>query len=223
MRVAFGAGLLFGAAFSFAASTTAIRDATVIDGTGSSPQPHSTIIFRGERIIALGPAGATGIPKSARVINGRGKYVIPGLWDMHVHLEGNKNALPLYVASGVTGVRDMGSDFSQITAWRKAIQDRTMLGPHIVASGPPVDGAAAKTPDEARRAFDRLDGMDVDFVDVLPTLPRQAFFALAEQCRHWRAPFAGHVPDDVRASEAIGERIGSIEHLSGIFLACSLE
>lgn len=223
MRLAFAASLLLGGSASFAAvATTAIRDVTVIDGTGAPPQRHSTIVFRGERIIALGPARTTRIPKSARVINGRGKYVIPGLWDMHVHLAGKKDALPLYVASGVTGVRDMGGDFARVAAWRKAIAGREMAGPHIVTSGPPVDGATVKTPDEARRAFDRLDSMDVDFIDVLP-LPRQAFFALAEQCRHWRVPFAGHVPDDVRASEAIEERIGSIEHLSGMFLACSSE
>jgi imidazolonepropionase-like amidohydrolase len=224
MRLAFAASLLVAGSASFAAvATTAIRDATVIDGTGAPPQAHSTIVFRGERIIALGPARTTRIPKSARVINGRGKYVIPGLWDMHVHLRDKENVLPLYVARGITGVRDMGSDRARIAAWRKAIEDRKAIGPHIVTSGPPFDGAAVKTPDEARRAFDRLDGMNVDFIDVLPTLPRQAFFALAEQCRHWRVPFAGHVPDEVRASEAIEERIGSIEHLSGIVLACSNE
>ncbi len=221
MRLALAAGVLLSGPAVFAAvATVAIRDATIIDGTGAPPRPHSTIIFRGERIIALGPARTTRIAKSARVINGRGKYVIPGLWDMHVHIAGNRDALALCIASGVTGVRDMGGDLAQIGAWRKAMERREMVGPHIVASGPAVGGI--KTPDEARRAFDRLDGMDVDFIDVL-ALPRQAFFALAEQCRHWRLPFAGQVPDDVQAVEAIEERMGSIERLSGMFLACSTE
>jgi hypothetical protein len=80
-----------------------------------------------------------------------------------------------------------------------------------------------RTPNDARRAFDRLDEMNVDFIKILSTLPRQAFFALTEQCRHWRIPFAGHLPDDVRASEAIEERMGSMEHLFGLFLASSTD
>jgi imidazolonepropionase-like amidohydrolase len=233
MRLALASLLLLAPALSFAITTTAIRDVTLIDGTGAPPQPHSTIVFRGERIIALGPLGRTRIPKAARIINGGGKFVIPGLWDMHVHLWDKENVLPLYVAFGVTGVRDMGSNYTRTTAWRKEIEDGKTIGPHIVTCGPPVDGAESrddklpvitvKSPEDARKAFDRLDGMDVDFVKILSTLPRQAFFALTEQCRHWRVQFAGHLPDDVRASEALEERMGSMEHLFGLFLACSTE
>jgi Amidohydrolase family len=233
MRLALASLLLLAPALSSAVTTTAIRDVTLIDGTGAPPHPHSTLVFRGERIIALGPNRDTKVPKGARIINGRGKFVIPGLWDMHVHLWDKENVLPLYVAFGVTGVRDMGSDYARTTAWRKEIEDGKAIGPHVVTCGPPLDGVesredklpviAVKTPDDARRAFDRLDGMDVDFVKILSSLPRQAFFALTEQCRHWRTPFAGHLPEEVRASEAIEERMGRMEHLSGLFLACSTD
>jgi hypothetical protein len=213
--------------------TTAVRDCTLIDGTGAPPRPHSTIVFRGERIILLGPARSTRIPKGARIIDARGKYVIPGLWDMHVHLWGNENVLPKFLAYGVTGVRDMGSDFARVAEWRKAIESGKAIGPHVLTSGPAVAGERsnnprfpvilAMTPNEARAAFDRIDRMDIDFVKITSSLPRDAYFALAEQCRHWRVPFAGQLPNDVRASEAIEARQASIEHLSGEFLACSTE
>jgi imidazolonepropionase-like amidohydrolase len=213
------------------AAVIAIRDVTVIDGSGTSAVQHTTIILRGERIAAVGPARTTVIPKGARVIEGRGRFAIPGLWDMHVHLWDKENPLPLYIAYGITGVRDMGSDFSRTVTWREAAQMGKAVGPHVVTPGPAVDGQpprepklpvlVALTPEDGRRAFDRLDDMDVDFVKVLSSLPRDAFFALAERSRKWRVPFAGHVPQAITANEAIDARIASMEHLFGMFAACA--
>lgn len=233
MHLARVSALLLAHCFLLAAGPTAIRDVTLIDGTGARERPHSTIVFRGDRILAIGQAKSIRIPKGTRVIDGRGKYVIPGLWDMHVHLWDKENVLPIYVAFGVTGVRDMGSDYARTSAWRRAIESGKAIGPHIITSGPAVGGEAsvdpklpvivAKTPVEARTSFDRLYDMNVDFAKVLSSLPRDAYFALAEQCRHWRIPLAGNVPTNVRALEAIEERQASIEHLFGLFLACSTE
>jgi hypothetical protein len=214
-------------------ATFAIRDVTVIDGTGAPPRPHSTIVVRGDRILSIGPMDKTVIPKGARVIGGRGRFIIPGLWDMHVHLWDAENVLPMYVAYGVTGVRDMGSDFKRTSKWRSAIESGQAIGPHVMTSGPPMSGTPSedpklpvqvvKTPDEARKTYDELDDYPVDFIKVLTSVPRDAFFAMAERARHWGTAFAGHVPAGVTFSEAIEARMNSIEHLFGVFAACSSE
>jgi imidazolonepropionase-like amidohydrolase len=221
------------AAAQLAAAVTVIRNVTVIDGSGAPAMPHMTIILRGDRIAELGPAGKLALPKGARVVDGRGRFAIPGLWDMHVHLWYPQNQLPVYVANGITGIRDMGSDYAQTKAWRHAVEAGKAIGPHVVTAGPPVAGKisddqklpvmVAVTPGDARRVFDKLDDMEVDFIKVLSDLPHDAFIALAERARKWRMPFAGHVPSSVTAREAIDARMGSMEHLFGVFVACSSE
>lgn len=220
-------------AIQLAAATTVIRGVTLIDGTGSPPQPRTTIVIRGERIAEIGPSAKVRIPKGARIIDANGRFAVPGLWDMHVHLWYAQNQLPVYIAHGITGVRDMGSDFARTSAWRTAVESGQAIGPHVVTPGPVVDGAperdaklpvvVAATPEDGRRAFDRLDDMHVDFIKVMSRLSRDAYIALAERCRKWRLPFAGHVPAEVSAWDAIEARQASIEHLFGLFAACSSE
>lgn len=203
------------------AAVFAIRDVTVIDGSGAEPRPHQTVLVVGERIAA---AGRIAIPRGARIVEGRGRFLIPGLWDMHVHLWHEQNQLPAYVAHGVTGVRDMGSDFSRVSKWRREIEAGRAVGPHIVTPGPAVSGKVhdsklpvlvIQTPEEARRAYDQLESMGVDFIKILSSVPHDAYIALAERARHWGLDFAGHVPTTVTASEAVEARMNSIEHLFG--------
>jgi imidazolonepropionase-like amidohydrolase len=151
---------------------------------------------------------------------------------MHVHLY-YKQYLPLFVAFGVTGVQDMGSDFSKVSAWRDEIEKGAAAGPHIITSGPPVDGGTSEDPklpllvarnaDQARVAFDQLYKMDVDFIKVLSRLPRDAYFALAEQARHWDLRLVGHIPTNVTAQEAVEARQKSLEHLFGVTKSVSSE
>lgn len=125
----------------------------------------------------------------------------------------------------------MGSDFARTSAWRDAIETGKAIGPHILTSGPPVNGSpsdddklpvlVARTPEEARNAFDQLWNMDVDFIKVLSGVPRDAYFALAEQARHWHMRLEGHVPTSVTAFEAIEARQESLEHLFGVMKAVS--
>ena len=139
----------------------------------------------------------------------------------------------MFLAFGITGVQDMGSDFKRTTAWRAAIETGKAIGPRIVTSGPPVEGRpsddpklpvlVAKTPEEARAAFDQLWDMDVDFVKVLSGLSRDAYFALAEQARHWHVRLEGHIPASVTAWEAIEARQRSLEHLFGVMKAVSTD
>lgn len=212
--------------------STVIHDVAVVDVETGSLAPHRNVYVRGEKIVFVGPAARPA--KSARVVSGAGKYLIPGLWDMHVHLWNQDPQFSLFLASGVTGVRDMGSTFARVREWRAQIQRGAITGPRIFTSGSPLDGPddatdarfsvrTIRSPEEARRAFDDLDDMHVDFIEVLPGLSAQAFFALTEFTRHWGHRIAGNLPDTVSALQAIDARQGSIEDLEGVLLSCSSE
>jgi imidazolonepropionase-like amidohydrolase len=211
--------------FPLAAASIAIQDVSIIDVASGTARPHMTVVIDEGQIVRVGPAASIQIAASTRIVPGKDKFLIPGLWDMHVHLY-YKEYLPLFVAFGVTGVQDMGSDFSKVKAWREGIEKGTSIGPRILTSGPPVDGGAsndpklplltARTADQARQAFDQLYKMDVDFIKVLSRLPRDAYFALAEQARHWDMRLIGHIPSSVTAQEAVEARQKSLEHMFGI-------
>src|SRR6185503_4039571 len=110
----------------------AITDVTVVDGTGDGSRPHLTVVVSGGRIIAVDPVARAVIPPQATVIDGRGKFLIPGLWDMHVHLAKAGASSPgLFVANGVTSVRDMGGDFAVVRRWRDEIAAGVRVGPRI--------------------------------------------------------------------------------------------
>ncbi len=213
------------AALPLAAAATAIQDVTLIDVASGTARPHMTVVIDGGKISRVGAAASILLPAATRIIAGKDKFLIPGLWDMHVHLY-YKQYLPLFVAFGVTGVQDMGSDFSKVSAWRDEIEKGAAAGPHIITSGPPVDGGTSEDPklpllvarnaDQARVAFDQLYKMDVDFIKVLSRLPRDAYFALAEQARHWDLRLVGHIPTNVTAQEAVEARQKSLEHLFGV-------
>jgi hypothetical protein len=133
---------------------------------------------------------------------------------MRVQLRHPDRQLPAFLAFGVTGIRDRGGDYLRAAESRLEIQQGKAIGPRIVASGPAVGGA--QTAQTARLAFDRLFDDSVDFIQILPDLPREAYLALAEQARHWRLRFDGAVPADVSPLEAVNARQGIIEGLSNL-------
>src|SRR5437899_1686215 len=126
MRFLLGLAIIAGPVFS----ATAILDVTVIDVVAGAARPHMTVVIDGDRIASVERGGAT--PVGARIVDGKGKFLIPGLWDMHVHLWHKQNQLPMFVAHGVTGVQDMGSDFARVSVWRAEIEAGKAIGPHIV-------------------------------------------------------------------------------------------
>ena len=214
-------------------SVLIIHDVTVIDVTGAPAQPHRVVIVRDGKIEEVGNSReGMGGKLSGVHIDGSGKFLIPGLWDMHVHMvfgdwfpRGKDVTLPLFIANGVTGVRDMGGDVEVLQQWRKEINAGTLIGPRMVISGPMLDGPhprfpsslAITTPDDGRRAVDDLKQRGVDFIKLQSLIPREAVFAVAEEARKQGIPFVGHVPDSVRASEASNAGQKSFEHLIGIF------
>lgn len=210
--------------------SVAITHVTVIDGRDSIPRPDQTVIVRGNRIVSVTRSSSANVPAGARIVDGRGKYLIPGLWDMHVHtaVVRGRDVLPLYIANGVTGVRDMAGDWDTLTTWRRDIAEGRLVGPRIVGSGPYLEGAPipiphvlARTPDEARTAVDSLVAMGVDFVKVHGRLTPETYYAIARRARERGIHFTGHVPRAVGAGNASDSGHRSIEHLLTIPLDCT--
>ena len=214
---------------------------TVIDATGSPAKPDMSVVIRNHKIAAIGPANTVVPPKDAEIVDATGKFLIPGLWDMHVHTGRKDIFLPLYIANGVTGVRDMGGDiedpsgelsslssrYVQLSLWRAAIEEGSLLGPRLVIAGFLIDGfkwpgnIAATNAEEGRQAVDVLKKTGVDFVKVKSFLSKDAFLAISAEARRQHMVLAGHVPDAVRVADASDAGQKSIEHLSGIALGCS--
>jgi imidazolonepropionase-like amidohydrolase len=221
-------------------STFVFKNVTVIDVSAQDSE-HAiklsrTVVITGGRITSVGRN--VRIPAGAQVIDATGKYLIPGLWDMHVHTlreDRVETFFPLFVVNGVTGVRDMGTpleNFELFKRWREEIAEGTRLGPRIIAASPFVDGANPVYPnvsisvsneEEARRAVRSLKQRGMDFIKVYNNLSREAFLAIADESKRQGITFAGHVPIAVSAAEASEAGQKSIEHLTGVALACSTD
>jgi imidazolonepropionase-like amidohydrolase len=214
----------------------AIAHVTVIDATGAAPRADATVLLEGDRIASIVASGAASLPRGARVIDGSGKFLIPGLADMHVHLTGAGEPegsrafiLPLLVANGITTVRDMGGYLDSLIPLRQEIRKGKRVGPQIFLAGPYLDGeppsfqpaVVVKSAAEADKDVRELKERGVDFVKVQSMLSRDAYFAIAVACKREHVPFVGHVPDRVTAAEASDAGQHSIEHLTGVLRACS--
>ena len=217
-------------------SALAVTHVTVIDGKGGEPQPDRTVLISDDRIATISDSSP---PEGARVVEGRGKFLIPGLCDMHVHLAGvtgdpkwsKTTLLPLLIANGVTTVRDMGGDLAALQSWRKEIAGGKLIGPRIYAAGPMLDGGkseppalrAISAPDEGRAAVRDLKAKGVDFIKVLSRLDRESYVAVAEESKKRGMPFVGHVPNALRASKVSDAGQKSIEHIfySNLTFDCS--
>lgn len=217
---------------SGAAQALVIAHVTVIDVVIGKTLPDMNVVVEGERIKQAGPARQVKIPADAQVVDGAGKFLIPGLWDMHVHTffgeqapAGRDVTLPLFVANGITGVRDMGSNLDEVLQARADIAAGKLLGPRMIVAGPMLDGPktqfpasiAITTPEDGRRAVDMLVARGVDFIKIQSYVPREAYFAIVEECKKKNIVFVGHVPDAIRGSEASNVGQKSFEHLIGIF------
>lgn len=217
-------------------SYIAITHVTVIDPTGDAPQTDSAVIVSEGRITAVGPAISIVIPRDAKVVDGTGKFLLPGLADMHIHLTGagepagsREFILPLLVANGITTVRDMGGRVDLLKGLRSEIDSGKRLGPQIFFTGPYLDGdppafqpsIVVRNRVEAAAAVKQLKSAGVDLIKVQSRLSREGYFAIAEECRAQNARFVGHVPDTVSVAEASEAGQVSIEHLTGVLVATS--
>ena len=208
----------------------AITHVTVIDVLTGAHLTDVSVLIREGRINAIAPDIT--IPPDATRLDGKGKFLIPGLWDMHTHHQGSgADWIDLFLAKGIVGTRDMGGDAAFILPLRERIRSGAVLGPEIVASGPILDDAPPDFPyrrrvtngAEAKQAVDDLKRLGVDFIKVHDHTPRDAFFAIAAEAPKVGLTFAGHIPMNVTVDEAAGSGMRSIEHLANfrVFGDCS--
>ena len=212
-----------------------LTHATVIDMTGAPPKSEMTVVVEGERIVEIGKTGRVKVPTTARIVDVTGKFLIPGLWDMHVHtLIGDRPNyfFSMFTANGVTGVRDMGASltFEQIDQLRREVATGKLLGPRIFAAGRILDGTgglhpeisvAADTPEQGREFVRSFKQQGADFLKVYDLLSREVYLSIVDEAKKQGIPFAGHVPFAVSAAEASDLGQKSIEHTTGIFIASS--
>lgn len=219
------------------ARVIAITHVTIIQVESGVAIPNQTVLISEGKIVVAGNPANTEIPKYAMRISGRGKFLIPGLWDMHVHTAGisarpewGKQLLPVFLAYGITGVRDMGGDLRVLKEWRRSA--RTIPGPELVVAGPFLDASAQgfsspnevlalETTDQARVAVQKVKADGANFIKIGSGLSRDVFFAIADETRKANIAFMGHVPDAVTVEEASQAGMSSMEHLFGVPLECS--
>ena len=191
-----------------------IKDVSLIDMVDSNVRTGVTIIINGSTISSVG--SKTTIPKNATVIDGKGKYLIPGLWDMHTHTlrpERIEVNFPLFIANGITGIRDMAmplENLDLLKVWRREIREGTRIGPRIFASGATLGGARRQltipvtTEAEARQAVITLKQRGADFIKVVSLLPRAAFLAAADEARKQKLDIVGHADHGSPCQPTVG-------------------
>ena len=250
-RRPFGAMLATLAALALAAALpgpasagAAARDLLVADVTVIDPvqgrRPGMDVLIRGGRIEAVRPHGAQGVG-GARLVDGRGRFLIPGLWDMHVHLsfdaEVSASMLSLFIAHGITAVRDTGGPLDAVLAWRRRAERATPQAPRVFVAGPLLDGVptvydgsaegypalsvAVTDPRRATAWVDALAARGVDFIKAYEMLDPATFRQVVARARRHGLPVAGHVPLTMSPAQASDAGLASIEHLRNVEIGCT--
>lgn len=205
-----------------------ITHVNVIDTETGKHSTDQTVVIANDKISDVDKSKDVAVPANARIVDGRGKYLIPGLWDMHVHTWDYESTYPLYIANGVTGVRDMFGP-PDANKFRAELAKKHLIAPHFYLASPIVDGHPPVWPDsievttseQARKVVDDQKGKGADFIKVYSRLAPDAYFAVAKESARIGIPFEGHVPVQVSAWQASEAKQKSFEHLYGIAMACS--
>lgn len=220
----------------------AITNVNIVNVETGTIEPGMDVIILRDKILEVRKTNSEEI-KAPLQVDGTGKYLIPGLWDMHAHPDdpemwrmkptedGRDLLLPLFVLHGVTGIRDMAGSLDVVKAWREKMANGTLLGPTIFAAGPLIDGpnpmwdgsiGIPKVKD-VPTIVEKLREDGVDFLKVYSLLPDTIYYALSEYARSIDFPFCGHVPQTVSNLDASRTGMKSLEHLLNIPLECSAE
>jgi hypothetical protein len=223
-------GLLFFISSAVAQKTFLIKNVHIVDVEKGILLKNTDVLISGNTITNINTGKNKTTIKYDSAIEGNNRYLIPGLWDMHTHTWSEEQIFPLLIANGVTGIRGMFDDMSNVKRWRKKINDGEITGPVLKVSGPIVDGpkpiwpgsVAIKDTVQARRTVDSLKNkLQTDFVKVYSLLSRENYFAIADEANKQKIPFAGHVPNVVTVLEAAKAGQKSQEHLYGFLEAAS--
>lgn len=214
---------------SGAAGSVAFVDVTVVPLDREGTLDHQTVVVSGDRIVALGPAGSTRVPSGATRIDGRGKYLMPGLAEMHAHVVGgnnpdheqiNRDILFLYVANGITSIRAMLGAPNQIPL-REQLRRGEVLGPTMYVSAPSLNGNSAPNPDTAATLVRAHKAAGYDFLKIHPGLSLATYDAIARTAREVGITWAGHVPAAVGLRHALAAGQSGIDHLDGMLEAAT--
>ena len=204
------------------AATLAIVGATLIDGTGAVPVADAAVVIEKGRIVAVGPRSKVRIPRHAKIVDAQGKTILPGLWDMHAHFEQVEWG-PIYLAAGVTTVRDCGNEFEFITAVRDAIAQRRGLGPRLLMAGI-VDGTGpmalgverVDTPEQARLWVDRYHAAGFQQMKIYSSVKLEEVKTVAAEAHRFGMTVTGHVPEGLNAYQVIAAGQDQINHIGYI-------
>ncbi|HKP14435.1 MAG TPA: amidohydrolase family protein [Gemmatimonadaceae bacterium] len=212
-----------GAPAAGAGGTVAFVDVTVIPMTGTGPQllPNRTVIVRDGRIAQVGAAGTLAPPAGATVIQGRGKYLMPGLAEMHAHLPAANaptqlahDILFLYVANGITTIRGMLGAPNQLDLRRQTASGE-LLGPTILVGAPSLNANSAPDPQTAARLVRAHKTAGYDFLKLHPGLSRPVFDAITTTAQDVGITYAGHISADVGITHALASKQSTVDHIDG--------
>ena len=219
------------------AADLVIRHATIVDVENARLIPDQAVATSGNRIVAVGPDAEIAASWRARkTVNARNRYLIPGLWDMHVHFGGgpellaeNRALLPLYVAHGITTVRDASGDIPyDVLNWRAEIASGALMGPTLLSSGPKIEGLKpvwrgtleAGSRADVDAAIAKLRALNVDFVKITDsTLSPELFLYAVSQARAAGLNTSGHIPMALTVGQAVDAGLSSIEHIDYAYKA----
>ena len=203
------------------AATYAFTNVTVVPMDRERLLPRQTVVVRNGRIAAMGPAGSVAVPRGARLIDGRGRYLMPGLAEMHAHIPPTNNdrqatadVLFLYAANGITFARGMLGAPHHLELRAQAAGGE-IVSPRIYTSGPSLNGNTVKSPEDGRRMVEEQKRAGYDFLKIHPGLDRPRYDAIAETANRLRIPFGGHVPDAVGLRPVLDVRQATVDHLDG--------
>jgi imidazolonepropionase-like amidohydrolase len=199
--------------------TFAFTGATLIDGTGAAPIAHATVVTRDGKVLAAGPSNKVKVPADAQPIDVAGKYIIPGLWDMHAHYEQVEWG-PIYLAAGVTTVRDVGNEFDFITAVRDAVNSGNALGPHMLLAGI-VDGngpraigiARINSPADAETWVQRYHDAGFQQIKIYSSMTSDNVRAVCTDAHKIGMTVTGHIPIGMTAYDGVNDGMDQINHI----------
>ena len=207
-----------------ATETVAFTNVTVVPIDRPGALADHTVIVTGDRIVAMGPSSKIQVPARATRIDGRGKFLLPGMAEMHAHVPGGPNAtdvdmqrtLLLFAANGITTIRGMLGEPRHLPL-REAIASGNVIGPTLFTSGISFNGNTAKNVDVALQMVRDQKAAGYDLLKIHPGVPRDVFEAVAAEANRLRIPFSGHVPADVGLARALKAKFHSIDHIDGYF------
>jgi imidazolonepropionase-like amidohydrolase len=201
--------------------TIVFRNVSVLPMDHDATIPGQDVVVQDGTITAIGPTATLSVPRGALVVNGKDKFLMPGLTDMHVHLPDSsapptraEDELFLYLANGITTVRSMAG-FENHLGLRERVRQNQLVAPSLALAGPGLDGNRVKTPEDGAREVRQQKAAGYDLIKILPGLSRASYDAIVSTARETGMPYVGHVPTDVGIEHALESGQQTIEHLDG--------